>query len=181
MRHGQTSKSPRLLRELCLTLSVVELSRRRLLIDNWRGFGTVRLFNHDPDDEDQPRANVRSFISGGGGILKVSLPRGGECVIEVTSRQTAIPGYRQWLLTCGKCGRACRKLLVPPIGVVACAKCVVVRYPDQRRQRSMASVLRLAAFNPGILTRSKVRQEGLRRWAIGEFRRLGLTRGSPFF
>ncbi|MDG3006084.1 hypothetical protein [Paludisphaera mucosa] len=165
---------PKLLRGHCLALSVVELTRRHILVDDWLSHGAFRLFKDDRDDE-QVQATAQAFLSGGGGILSVVWERGSYRG-EVTSRATAIRGYRQWLLTCEGCGRGCRKLLVAPSGRVACGRCLGVRYPDQRRQRSWASSVWLAVYDPGAFTRQPGRQEGLYRWGVGEIRRLGLKR-----
>lgn len=164
--------TPKLLRGHCLSLNVVELARRRILVDNARPYGSIRLFTDDPDG-DQVAASARGFLSNGGGLVKVVWDRGFLSTM-VESRPTAIRGYRHWTLTCGSCGRACKKLLAPPRGDSACYRCLGVRYPDKRRQRSWASAVWLAAMMPDSFEGGPRQHEALYEWGVGEIRRLGL-------
>jgi hypothetical protein len=171
----------RLLRGLCLGLHVVELARRRILLDNSRTHGPIRLFNDDPDSA-QVRAHARGFLGRGVGLVKIFSHETGEVAADVASGPSSIKGYSPWSLLCPLCHRQCRRLLIPPprAGGLGCTRCLHVKYPDRRRQRSWPSTLWLGATRPALVTDNPRERERLRAWAVAEIRRLGLTRGRRY-
>jgi len=135
---------PKPLRADCLALAVTELCRGKILtpegLSYSRTYGPIRLLVADPLDE-QVAGSARGFISNGAGLVKVTWDGGGVAA-NVESRPSKIDNYRPWVLLCPTCHKDKRKLLVTPSKKVGCARCLEVRYPDQRRRLSWGSWVR---------------------------------------
>lgn len=132
---------PKPLRADCLALVVTELCRGKILtpegLSYSRTYGPIRLLVADPLDE-QVAGSARGFISNGAGLVKVTWDGGGVAV-NVVTRPSKIDGYNPWVLLCPLCHGDKRKLLITLSGQLGCAKCLGVRYPDQRRRLSWGS------------------------------------------
>lgn len=132
---------PRVLRADCLALAVTELCRAKILTPEGlsfsRTFGPIQLHTFDRLD-DQVGANARGFIASGAGLVKATWS-GGAVAVNVESRPSKIAGYNPWVLLCPSCHGDKRKLLITPSKTIGCARCLAVRYPDQRRRLSWGS------------------------------------------
>ncbi len=137
------ARQQRPLREMCQTLTIVQLVKAglptwganeaadvELLGPEHRGIRTNRPWDRDFTPL---RADIERFTGRlARGTLQIGHPYPG--AVWCDEVPVRIPPYTHWTLVCQGCNRQCRALFWPPGGASwACRRCHGLRYPDRRR------------------------------------------------
>jgi hypothetical protein len=144
---ARTQAKPRPLRELCSTLTIVNVVASGILGNTVERFGHAKVLGPAQrgirviGDDDPEFVGISAIVSGiTGGLQRATLDIGSPWRGYAWCEQIAVKvaPWLHWMFRCQTCNRLVRLLLWPHGGRQwACARCHQVRYPDKTRLNTM--------------------------------------------